>query len=245
MKKSLTVVICVISFFAFGQKTKEVTKKYKNPWYTEKYSVLKSDKTVKHGNFQKLGYEDCLVINGYYNHGKKDSIWTTYYWRSKQIEKEGRYKDGKRVGEWRFYSQNGTLIQTYDYSLSKLTYSIKPEKETEIKIGDSIYSKILLSNPQYIGSTIELYDFIGEAQMQMSRDNEIQMQSGLVKISFYIDEKGVAQNHRLEEGISKELDEKCMEIAKSIPDYWIPGMDENGLVTSKYFVYMKFNYQRR
>ena len=66
MKQSLTILICILALNTFGQTTKEITKKYKNPWYTEKYNVLKSDKKVKHGNFQKLGYQDCLVINGYY-----------------------------------------------------------------------------------------------------------------------------------------------------------------------------------
>lgn len=245
MKRTLTVLILIVSIHAFGQKTKEVSKKYKNPYYTEKYSVLKSDKTVKHGNFKKLGYEDCLVVNGYYDNGKKDSVWTTYYWRSEQIEKQGSYTGDERIGEWNFYSKSGTLIQTYDYSSSQLIYSIKPEKETDILTQGTKSSKVLLTNPQYIGSTIELYDFINAGQMKIARDNEIEMKSGLVKISFYITEEGIAENYKIEESVSKDLDNKCLEIAKSIPNKWIPGEDEEGKVTAKYYVYMKFNYSRQ
>ena len=119
MKETLTILISLIVINAFGQVTNEITKKYKNPWYTEKYNVLKSDKKVKHGNFKKLGFEDCLVIDGYYDHGKMDSLWTTYYWRSKQIQKQGHYKDDKKIGEWSYFTSDGTLIQTYDYTKKK------------------------------------------------------------------------------------------------------------------------------
>jgi len=240
MKRTLTILTCILALNAFGQKTKEITKKYKNPWYTEKFSVLKSDKNVKHGNFQKLGYEDCLVIDGYYDKGKKDSLWTTYYWRSKQIEKQGLYQDDQRIGEWKFYTSDGTLIQTYDYTTQKLVYSIKPTKETTVLQDEQESKKVLLSNPQFIGSTIELYDYISPAQMEMTKSDEYNLKTGMVIITFYITAEGKAIDHKIESGISDKIDQKCLEIVQDIPNLWIPGRDENGNVVSKYTLPVSF-----
>jgi len=241
MRQTLIILICTIqTISAFGQATKEVTKKYKNPWYTEKYSVLKSDKKVKHGNFQKLGYEDCLVIDGYFDKGKKDSLWTNYYWRSKQIEKQGLYKNDKRIGEWKFYSSDGTLIQTYDYTNQKIVYSIRPTKEVTILQDGKETEEILLSNPQFIGSTIELYDYIKPTQMEMAKSGEYDLKTGMVIITFYVTEDGKAIDHKIESGISVKIDQKCLEIVKDIPDLWVPGKDENGIVVAKYTLPINF-----
>lgn len=245
MKRTFTILTCILALNAFGQKTKEITKKYKNPWYTEKYSVLKSDKKVKHGNFQKLGYEDCLVIDGYYGNGKKDSLWTTYYWCSKQIEKQGLYKDDQRIGEWKFYSSDGTLIQTYDYSTNKLVYSIKPTRETTVLQDKQETNKLLLSNPQFIGSTIELYDYITPAQMEMSKSGEYDLKTGMVIITFYISAEGKAIDHKIESGISDKIDKRCLEIVKNIPDLWIPGKDEIGDIIAKYTLPVSFRISNR
>ena len=245
MKQSLTILICILALNTFGQTTKEITKKYKNPWYTEKYNVLKSDKKVKHGNFQKLGYQDCLVINGYYNNGKKDSLWTTYYWRSKQIEKQGSFQDDKRIGEWKFYSSNGTLIQTYDFTDQKLIYSIKPTKETVILQDGHESKKLLLSNPQFVGSSIELYSYISPAQMKMTKSGEYELKTGIVLITFHVTKDGKAINHKIESGISEKIDKRCLEIVKNIPDLWIPGKDENGDVIAKYTLPASFRISNK
>jgi len=245
MKQSLTILIYILTLNTFGQTTKEITKKYKNPWYTEKYNVLKSDKKIKHGNFQKLGYQDCLVIDGYYDFGKKDSLWTTYYWRSKQIEKQGFFKDDKRIGEWKFYSSDGNLIQTYDFTTQKLIYSIEPTKKTAILQDGQEVEKMLLSNPQLVGSLIELYNYLAPAQMEMYKSGEYELKTGIVLITLYVTKDGKTINHKIESGISEKIDKKCLEIVKNIPDLWIPGQDENGKVIAKYSLPISFRIRNR
>jgi len=240
MKQTLMILICVLTFSAFGQKTKEITKKYKNPFYTEKYSVLNSDKKIKHGNFKKLGYEDCLVIDGYYVHNKKDSLWTHYYWRSKQIKKQGKYKDDKRVGKWNFYSSDGTLLQTYNYKNQELVYPITLSKKSAVIENEQEIKKIFQSSPQFIGSSIELYEYITPSQMEMGNNGDYILKTGTVKISFFVTIDGKAINHKVESGISDKIDQKCLEIVTSIPDLWIPATDENGNVAAQYMIPIGF-----
>lgn len=240
MKTTLTILFCIYALLAFGQKTKVVTKKYENPWYTEKYSVLKSDKSIKHGSFQKLRYENCVVIDGYYKHGVQDSLWTTYYWRSKQIKKQGSFKDGVRIGKWNFYTSNGELTQTYNFTTKNVEFSPTPSKPTKILQDGIETSKVLISRPSFIGSSIELYDYITPEQMEMSKSGEYDLKTGMVAISFYISTEGKAFDHQIQSGLSPKIDNKCLELVKNIPDLWIPGKDQNGNVVSMYTLYVSF-----
>jgi len=244
MKIKVVLLFSLFVCFTFGQKTKWKTKKYKNPYYIERYQVLRSDKSVKHGNYQKLDLDEEVKVNGYYHQGLKDSLWTTYYRVFNTVKKAGHYKDGQRVGEWNFYASNGDLLQTYDYSLKKLVYSAKPYNTSVMK-GDSIYETTLLQNPQYIGATVELYDYILPLQMDLAKDSNLQMKSGRVSISFFVDTNGIAFNHQIETSISEEIDAACMAIAKSIPQNWIPGRNVKGPVVAMRKVYMIFNYSVR
>ncbi len=243
MKNYLTVLICLFAMFAHGQKIKSITKKHKNPFFTEKYDVLKSDISVKHGSFKKISSNNYTEIEGYYHYGKKDSTWTTYFKGSDQIKSQGTYKNDERIGEWRFYSGAGQLLQIYNFSLSNLVYTKPPEKPREVVVGDSLYTTILVMDPQYVGSAIALYDYIVAGQLDLGRDPSIQLASGLVEISFFINEHGVAHSYSLDKGISDALDKRCMDIVTGIPDKWIAGQDEKGAVHAKYTVYLKFNYK--
>jgi periplasmic protein TonB len=240
MKIKSVVIFCLITINSFGQQTDEVTKEFTNPWYTEKYSVLKSDKNIKHGNFKKLGYKNCLVIDGFYKNGEKDSLWTNYFWRSKQIEKQGMYLNDQRIGEWKFYSFEGTLLQIYNYSSKQLIYSVVPKTATIVVDNDQITEKKLKTSPQFIGSTVELNEYIFPKQLKVLESVNFEMKSGVVWITFFVDKDGHAINHKIESGISEKVDRQCLEIVKAVPDLWIPGTDENGNVTAMYKLPVKF-----
>lgn len=260
MRKLLIVLICILTISAFGQKTKKVSKTNSRESYTEKYRVLKSDKNIKHGSYKKIDYVTIRVgassseydikhttnmtmseISGYYKLGKKDSIWTYYFGGSKQIRKQGKFQSGKMIGEWNYYSiVTKEIIQTYDYTLQKLIYSRPPKRDYVIlKDGKEITTK-LVSAPQFIGSTKELLSYITPGQREIVKSNDYDLKSGFVFISFFISPEGKAINHKIERGISDKVNNKCLEIVKSIPDNWIPGKDENGPVTSKYRIPIRF-----
>jgi len=240
MKNILTLIICIIALSTFGQATKEVKKKHKNPYYTERYFVLKSNNTVKHGVYKKNGYKNCLVIDGYYTNNLKDSLWSTYYWRSEQLKKQGSYEDDVRIGEWSFFSSDGTLIQTYDFTKEEVVYSVKSEDESTILENETESKKMLISDPQYIGSSVELNEYLSKGQLDLMKKNG---STGTVVISFFISEDGKAMKHKIESGISDNFDQKCLELVKTIPELWVPGKDESGNVTAKTSI--NFNFRVR
>ncbi len=127
----------IFTFSALGvsaQETVKIVDATKKSYTKEIYYVLKKDKSVKHGPYQKFGYKDRLEITGYYKNGEKDSLWTEYrydgiplsqnhyqdghlhglsikYYNSGIKNTEGFYKRGVKDSIWITYSTSGVLLQ--------------------------------------------------------------------------------------------------------------------------------------
>ncbi|OOQ61109.1 toxin-antitoxin system YwqK family antitoxin [Mucilaginibacter pedocola] len=82
-----------------AQAQEETTTK--TNWLTdsikETYTVLKTNKHVKQGSYTAMFRKKTPIATGTYDHDK-------------------------RVGPWRFYDSRGVLMQTYDFSNSKLLF---------------------------------------------------------------------------------------------------------------------------
>jgi antitoxin component YwqK of YwqJK toxin-antitoxin module len=113
MKTVVVILSIVVPFSLFAQPTKKVTRKTKNR--KEVYSVIQSDKTIRHGSYQMLGCGDQVYVQGHYKNGLKDSAWREY-------DSHENYREGKRIGVWEFYFTSGELEQKYDYSNNTLLY---------------------------------------------------------------------------------------------------------------------------
>jgi hypothetical protein len=96
MKYLLTAAIVCLSTFCFAQATVPRSNKLPHSNIVEKYSVLKSDKKVKQGWYTAT-LNDIDVVTGF-------------------------YLNGERAGIWNFYSNEGKLIRTYNYTVNQLTY---------------------------------------------------------------------------------------------------------------------------
>lgn len=107
--RSLTVLLLTLTFSLSltAQFTKKVTEK--KGWYTEVYSVLKSDNTTRHGLYQKFTGKKNLYVNGYYHFGAKDSLWTHYFRGSDSARVLGYYRHNRQDGIWRYYGAPGLL----------------------------------------------------------------------------------------------------------------------------------------
>lgn len=243
MKQILTTLVTLTTLTVLAQDTKKITEKHKNPWYTEEYYVLKSDKKVRHGNYKKLGYKDCLVINGYYKNNKKDSTWTEYLWRTDIIESQGNYKDGDRVGVWEFYNREAELIQKYNFDTKELLY-FKPDKEAdkehEVKTAKGIEKIKLDTPPMFIGGQDEAGETLLDARIRYPNEAKEKGISGTVWISFFVDENGIAVDHQVKEGIGGGCDEESLRLVKEVPNNWLPGQLNGQSVTAKYLFPVNF-----
>ncbi|NIJ44417.1 antitoxin component YwqK of YwqJK toxin-antitoxin module [Wenyingzhuangia heitensis] len=98
----LATILVAISSSAQKIKTKEIKERLSGVSKTKReYSVLHSDKTIKHG-FYKEYYKKTAVVSGEYKLNKKEGTWI-YKDPEENYLQKGAFNNGKKVGEWVLY----------------------------------------------------------------------------------------------------------------------------------------------
>jgi cell division protein YceG involved in septum cleavage len=133
----MTIVAALLSSITlFSQETKLLEIKfYDSKQIQERYSVLKSNKQIKHGEYVsyfkmnldqardlKNGFyklEQFIRTKGAYKNGKKDGEWLEYD-RPFSLKTKGKYVEDKRTGVWATTKENGQVIENYDHDLKKM-----------------------------------------------------------------------------------------------------------------------------
>lgn len=197
-------IICIyfLAFFSTyvsSQDIRKVIQKSNNSPIIKEYFVLKSDKSIKNGNYVK--YSERLVIEKYFqefgsfDHNKKSGVWFYFnsihpqnplsiagvyeddqktgqwvYFYPPEIKNSnvlnllgvnkitniistkkdiqitidttglklaaiGNYDKNKKTGEWNYYSSDGKLIKTFDFSSNKLIYSFTNDSTSLYLLG--------------------------------------------------------------------------------------------------------------
>jgi hypothetical protein len=142
MRKLLIFLMAVYPLFLAAKETKKIVRERIFPKLSEIYYVLKSDTTIRHGSY-KAGTMTKILVEGQYNMGFMDSIWTEYNLERKVISK-GRYKKNKREGIWEFFNDKGEIEQKIDFTYNLILQYRTPFANHVFKIlsGDScIFSK--------------------------------------------------------------------------------------------------------
>lgn len=228
----------------FSQETIKIKEKV-SKWEKYEYSVLKSDKNIKHGEWKQFDGKE-LEESGFYRDNKKDSIWVKYNYQGEIISKtsykndkkngvaefyssgklirKGEFKDDVQVGIWEFYDAYGKVEEKYDYTTNRyLQFSPKAELTyKEVKNGDTTILQI--DQPVvYIDGTAELYNHIGRNFRYPQAAVESRTQ-GKVYVSFTIDSEGNIRDFEIEKGLGNGLDEEALKVVKTLPGKFSPAV---------------------
>ncbi len=183
----------------------------------ETYFVLRSDKSVKHGKYDKRGrLNEKIAI--------------------------GMYTNGERSGIWEFYEE-GNLTQKYDFSKHELVWFDRPHHAKTIKykvIRSSDTLETSLSRPPlYIGGhfllTEEIFNTANYPKEAYKNGIE-----GDVLVSFTIDEKGRTSNYKIVKGISYSCDEEAIKNMQKTDGHWIPALLKHETVKVEYIMPVKY-----
>jgi TonB family protein len=203
----------MITIDSYCQELKRIVKKFEHSdQISEIYFVLKSDKTVKHGEFVSYfrcsendevllkngvkNREDFIKQKGYYTGGKKEGVWVEF--ENKTDMDSGKYSDGKRIGIWNSY-KGKDKVKSFDYDHNK-------------KVG------IWLTHKEG-GLVVERYDYENNVQLEpeirvnlsypvIAKENGIQ---GMVRIRFHIDPDCTIENITVIQSLSPECDRAAIE----------------------------------
>lgn len=247
-KRSLILLVAILCFptFGFCQSSNTVikTRENGNPRYTEIFYVLKSDTSIRHGSYQRLGFNDEIILSGNYANGKKDSIWVEYLRFSTTVLSKGHYRGGERVGIWEYFDNKGQIQLKYDYDNRQSVYCRKVEEgnvsEMFVKMDSNVVSLRLQRDPFFNGDDSQLWKFLSSNINNAARLPQSGLK-GTVYVSFFIDPSGHAFGHQILRGVSEELNQEAMRVVKLIPDDWIPGIVDGKLVTAQYHIPVRFN----
>jgi protein TonB len=243
MMSRILILITFLPAFLIAQETKKITKTDDNTGIKEIYYVLKSNKSLRHGNYKKYGFNQKLAEEGFYKNGQKDSIWYEYSWSGKKLRSTGLYSEDNKIGVWEYYDFQENLEQKYDYTKNELVYSKTDEKDKDkiykIINGFDTIQTILDRPPIYLGGIGAITDFIVKNiyYPEEAIENNI---SGEVLVIFTIKSDGEICNYRVSKGIGFHCDEEALRIVKKIPENWFPGVFKGSYVNVEYELPINF-----
>ncbi len=197
MYKTLVFLLLILPNYVFGQEIKKVI----DPKTNEIFFVLKSDKKVKHGEYNKFRFNRKLLVKGYYKQGAKDSIWECYNFK-------------------------GELSLKYDYTKNLLLFyqpnESAPERQYQI-INLPNNSEIKLSQPPiYLEGDDGIYATLGREIRYPAIASRSGI-SGVVNVSFIVDKNGKASNFLVKNPVGFGLDEEALRAFRLLPQNWLPG----------------------
>ncbi len=248
MKKIFPALLLLfIGINASAQTTVTITNrirhKPKSLSVIEKYQSLKSDKTVKHGLYQRFTNNMRLLESGYYNQGKKDSVWIQYNNWNQFPEITGQYKNDKKVGIWTYYKEKDTVEFLYDFDNNKVSgITSDTSKEYQVLIGTDTVKTKLAQPPLYLGgkSTIQKTLVDNVNYPNEARENNIQ---GRVLVAFTIMPDGQASAPWIMRGIHPSIDKEALRALAHLPALWSAAIYKGQPVTSIYVVPVIFHLE--
>jgi hypothetical protein len=222
------------------KETRKTTVPSTNPDYKEMVYVLKSDPSVRHGEY-RLVYRNVTLVTGFYNMGLRDSLWQQFN-QAGQLKISGCYSGDNRIGIWKFYDNEKNLEQEIDMTnqavlFYKTKYSQHPFKIID---GTDTLVAVLDRPPLYIGGSSRINDFISRElvlPLHKSKDNV----KGTVFVEFLISSDGMTSQFRVLKGISSGCNAEALRVVRLLPNEWIPGVLKERNISVFYTIPVRFD----
>ncbi|MBD3636257.1 MAG: TonB family protein [Crocinitomicaceae bacterium] len=247
MKHLLLIVLALILNNSLAQRTKRVVVDDYDLFARHEYYVLRKDKSVKHGRYTSVWVNGSPRQEGYYNYGKKDSLWVYYHLMKPIVNSRGLYKDGNKIGVWEYFDDKGKIMNRYDHSLNYLSYTnfVDTAKTHLYRLKDSLGFIDTLIQSKIDRPPIYL---VGEQIIFQIIQNHIiypqkaigQNIYGTVRIGFFVTADGKAIDHEIIKGIGGGCDEEALRVVKLIPDEWSPAIHKGRIIEARVVIPITF-----
>jgi periplasmic protein TonB len=229
-----TLLMLLATAHSFSQETKTITVKSGGKYNKIKdvYSVLKDNKTVKHGLYQHFR-DDRLHFSGYYKMDKKDSTWINYTHNGKVLTKRS-YTENVKTGIWEFYDKEGAPLWQYNFTTH--THN-KPATDTLIYYsyqaadGSWVHAKPDVE-PLWLSSRLEWTTYL-DRTLRYPQDAIDKDQQGIVLVDITIDENGNAIDYAIAKSAYPALDEEGLRVMRLHEFEFIPAEKDGKKVKVK------------
>jgi hypothetical protein len=210
--KPLLLLLITALFCQMATAQELKTAKRAGIGFKEEYSVLASDKKVKHGDYKRYSPKNQLII-------------------------EGKYDNNQKTDEWKFYS-DGELEQVYDYSIKQLKFA-KPVTTPFITEQNGIQQEQLLDTPpMYLGSKSRLNEELNKV-MQYPEQARRMGVDGLVTASVWIDtNNGISA--KIIKDLHSGCDSELLKGLSQIDPDWVAGTLNGVPIKAQYILVFEY-----
>lgn len=128
MTKAFITNLVLLLVFCIGSTAQHISDEAGKNYYDEEKTKLKEVYSYKEVNVLNPRDPDGEVKRKSVKHGPYFK-----YYKSGKLQIAGNYKDGKKNGEWKYYSENGKLEKIEHYQKGELKKTNKdPEQPEEV-----------------------------------------------------------------------------------------------------------------
>jgi len=195
------------------------------------------DKGHKHGEWINYsivnGEKKIRRIENYY-YGKLDGKFRQN-WPDEQLQQEGAYENGRKIGEWKFVYKDGKPAgkELYDAYGKKGTFEYFFNDGKPAKYDD------LFSKPDFNGGMQAFYRHLA-SEIKYPKEAARAGVAGTVYVTFTIKKDGSIEDVQAVKSPSSELADEAIRVVERSPK-WIPGKDFGDPVNVKYNLPIKFS----
>ncbi|MCP4124484.1 MAG: energy transducer TonB, partial [Bacteroidetes bacterium] len=160
---------------------------------------------------------------GHYIDGEKDGHWKRYHYsKEPALLTEGEYSNGIRIGKWKYYRQDGTYVQEFDFDADSISFTNDTIKKSEMIACEKYPGILYVDEPPLLGkSQNDLLSFLGKNinYPATAQENGIQ---GTVVTRYKIDTEGKLSNIELIKDIGGGCGDEAIRVIKLSDGDWTP-----------------------
>ena len=161
---------------------------------------------------------------------------------SKDTLVKGSFEQGKKAGVWSFMGNKNSTYLKYDYDQKELIQNMGQalaSDSIQVKLRNEFKLKSIDRPAIFIGYKNEIKDIINE-EMNPPPIIIKESKSGMVVISFVVNQIGEAVNFTIESTFNDQINESVLNSVERITYEWVPAAINGASVVSK--MYMMFNF---
>lgn len=230
MKRIILLSLLIIPLLNYGQSVKQIKNQLDNN-SIEKYHVLETNDSIKHGTYT-LSINGEILEKGNYTNNYKSGEWI-YFHQNKTKSAEGSFENGKRIKLWKFYNNKNELIQTYDFDSNTLSNK-GPLKDEKIETGNGKYKGLLFTDkpPTFDNGNAGIIDFT-KTNFKYSELRKKTKEKGKIYVGAILLENGELKDVKILRGIDEILDKEALRVTKLMNGKWSPAEFEGERLTKK------------
>ncbi len=199
-----------------------------------------SKKAIEVGNYKngngllkRYNAKGKLLSEVNYKNYLKDGLGK-YFHENGQVRKEGKEVAGKKVGNWKFYKEDGTLYEEIDFTA-------QPEEERLNKNTKGNLYSVVEVMPEFPGGQAALFTFLATNVRYPGSAREAEVE-GVSYVSYIVDRYGFVSDIKIKKGFNEACDYEALRVVSLLPR-WTPGFQRGTPARVAYTLPLRFKLQ--